>query len=399
MHFLKKTLLSLCFVAGSFQVHADASHDFADFKQRFNQKAAQAGISAATRQAFLQTAQPYQPAVKSDQSQAEFKKQLWDYLNATVSNSRIQEGKRLAKNHAHLLQAINKQTGVLPEVVLAIWGMESNFGSYTGKVPVVSALATLANQGRRQAFFEGELLALLKLIDNQDVPSINVQGSWAGGLGHTQFIPTTYSRYAVDFNRDGHRNLWQIPDALASTAHYLQAMGWQSGFTWGREVRLPADFNYLLANDKSMHPLSFWQAKGVRNLDGSALPNADIDARLFVPAGANGPQFLLYKNFDVIKRYNNADAYALAVLTLADKIRGKPGIITPWPTDAKRVTQNDIKIVQTALNAKGYDAGSVDGVWGQKTTRALQQFQHDNGLIADGFLTVSLYRQLITGIY
>lgn len=392
---MNRFLLAICLSGWGFV--AQAGFDL--WKQNFAQKAQSSGVSGELVQQFLIHAVPYERAITSDHSQAEFKKFLWDYLQTAVSATRVSNGQREFTANYALLADISLKTGVSPQIIAAIWGMESSYGSYTGKVPLLSSLATLAFDGRRTAFFESELLALLQLIDRGDVPSITVQGSWAGGMGMTQFIPTTYQRYAVDYNGDGYRNLWQKSDALASTGAYLQAMGWQAGYRWGREVQLPKGFDYYLANNKQLQKtLSEWRGLGITDTNGLPLPNEVILARLFVPAGQLGPKFLLYKNFDVIKRYNHSDAYALAVSLLSDRILGKPGLSTPWPNNAKKVTPNDIKLVQTALNAKGFNAGSVDGIMGNGTRRALQAYQAVNGMVADGFLTVDLYRQLITGI-
>ncbi len=391
---MKRRLTLFAALALAFSAHAD----FDSWKQQFSHKARNSGVSDALLQQFMLTAVPYERAVQSDKSQAEFKKFLWDYLSSAVSVRRVLNGRQQFIANRALLDDIAGQTGVSPQIITAIWGMETSYGSYTGKVPIVSALATLAYEGRRKAFFEGELLALLKLIEHGDVPSIDVLGSWAGGMGMTQFIPTTYARYAVDYNGDGQRNLWQKPDALASTAHYLAQMGWQAGYRWGQEVRLPDGFDYFLANDKKQwKSLSAWKALGITTVDGQPLTDKSLSARLFVPAGQFGPVFLLYKNFEVIKRYNNSDAYALAVGLLSERIAGKPGLQTAWPDNGKKLTTNDIKLVQTALNAYGFDAGSVDGIFGNGTRRALQAYQAKNRLVADGFLTVELYRKLITG--
>ncbi len=378
---------------------ASAQADFEAWKQQFAAKAASRGVSAPVVAQFLQTARPYEKAIRSDRSQAEFKKHLWDYLRSAVSASRISGGKKHFATQYPLLKQVASQTGVAPQIITAIWGMETSYGGYTGKVPLVSSLATLAYKGRRAQFFEAELLALLKLIDSGDVAGINVRGSWAGGMGMTQFIPSTYTRYAVDFNGDGHRNLWQKADALASTGHYLQQMGWQAGRSWGREVRLPNGFNYLLANDKRVRKtLAQWSALGLTTSSGQPLPREAATARLFVPAGQFGPKFLLYPNFDVIKKYNNSDAYALGVALLSERIAGRNGLKTPWPTNAKKMTSNDIKLVQTVLNSYGFNAGKIDGVLGNGTRRALQAYQFANCLVADGFMNAALYRKLVTGI-
>ncbi len=367
---------------------------FDDWKTEFYQKAANENISEQ-QLANILALTPYEKAITSDKSQAEFKKFLWTYLSTAVSDSRISTGRAKLSANQYLLNSVAEQTGVPPQIITAIWGVETGYGSYTGKVPVMRSMATLAHEGRRKAFFENELLTALKLIDRGHIPSFNVKGSWAGGLGMSQFIPSSYQRYGVDYDGDGVVNLWQTGDALASIGNYFAKSGWQSGYRWGKEVALLNGFDYMHANAERKS-LAEWQQLGVRNIDGTALPNEPISAKLFVPAGQYGPKFLLYPNFDVIKRYNNSDSYALAVGLLSDKIIGRAGLQTTWPSNAKKVTVNDVKIVQATLNANGFDAGKVDGVFGNGTRRALQAYQASKGLVADGFLTVELYRELVT---
>ncbi len=351
------------------------------------------GVSKPIMQSFLDNVTFYPKAIKRDKSQSEFKKFIWQYLDGAVSQTRITKGREKFNANSELLARIGKQIGVAPQYVVAIWGVESNYGSYTGKVPLISAMATLAFEGRRKQFFENQLLTTLKLVEAGDIPTINAKGSWAGGMGHTQFIPTSYVSYAVDFDGDGKRDLWNHNDALASTANYFIKKGWQKGLPWGKEVSLPADFDYLYANNrKDFKSLNAWQSLGVKSVNGGDLPNSEVVARLFVPAGASGPKILLYKNFDVIKRYNNSDSYALAVSLLADKIAGKTPLQTPWPrTQAKKVTKDDVYLIQNKLNEKGFDAGVADGKFGNNTKRAIQFFQQSKGLITDGFLTKSLF--------
>lgn len=370
---------------------------FSDWKRDFAGKALAAGIAEPLITEFVQKTQPYERAITHDNNQSEFKKFLWDYLSSAVSAQRVITGKAQYQQYTGLFDEISQQTGVPGHIVTAIWGMESNYGGFMGNVPIISAMATLAYDGRRRAFFEQELLAALKLISRGDLSSLDITGSWAGGMGHTQFIPSTYLQYAIDFNQDGRRDLWEANDALASAGFYLAEMGWQSGYTWGREVSLSTDFDYWLANNRSdWLSLSQWQSHGVRAVDGAPLPAVDIEAQLFVPAGRFGPKFLLYRNFDVIKRYNNSDAYALAVGLLSDQIAGRAPLSVAWPNNAKPVSSNDIKLIQQSLNSKGFDAGAVDGLFGNKTRRALQQFQQSKGMVADGFLTTELYRDVVS---
>lgn len=368
---------------------------FEQWKDNFIAQANTAGIPLKLLADFQQTVQFYPQAVNSDKSQSEFKKFLWDYLNSAVSATRVQQGqKKYAENHT-LLQQVAQRTGVSAQIIVAIWGMESSYGHFTGNVPVMSSMATLAYEGRRQRFFEKELIAALQLYEQGDIPSLAVKGSWAGGLGMTQFIPTTYQRYAVDFNGDGKRNLWHVADALASTGNYLSYMGWVDGYRWGREVSLSANFDYRLANDKKLwQSLNDWGQLGVKDAYDHPLPAENIQARLFVPAGQYGPKFLLYKNFDVIKRYNNSDAYALGVSLLSEQIAGRAGLVGKWPNNAKRLRKDDIKAIQWILNQRGFSAGAVDGIFGNTTRRALQRYQAANGQVADGFLSIELFREL-----
>ncbi len=373
---------------------AENFSSFADWKTQFHQTAANHNISES-QLAKLLALTPYEKAISSDKSQAEFKKFLWDYLSSAVSAERIAAGQAKLSTNQTVLDKVTRQTGVPQQIITAIWGIETGYGSHTGNVPVIRAMATLAYEGRRKAFFEKELLIALQLIDHGDIPDFNIKGSWAGGLGMPQFIPSSYQRYGVDYNGDGVVNLWQTGDALASIGNYLLKFGWQSGYTWGQEVTLVQGFDYLHANAEHKS-LSQWQALGVRDINGTDLPDRPIAARLYVPAGQYGPKFLLYPNFAVIKRYNNSDSYALAVSLLSDRLIGKPGLQTAWPDNAKKMTANDVKIIQTALNAYGFNAGKVDGIFGNGTRRALQAYQAANGLVADGFLTVDLYREIIT---
>jgi len=374
------------------------ARSFDDWRADFAEKARLQGISVSIL-AKLAKIKPYEHAIDNDNNQSEFGKFIWDYLNSAVSVSRVSNGQQKIRQYRQALAQMMRQSGVAPEFMVAIWGIESSYGRYTGKVPVVASLAALAFAGRRGDFFTEQLMTLLKLIDDGDVPRFDVSGSWAGGLGMTQFIPSSYEHYAVDFDGDGHRNLWQPLDALASTAHYLAAMGWHADGKWGREVNLPEGFDYLLANDrKTRLSLSEWSALGVTAIDGAPLPKDAILSRLYVPAGQHGPKFLLYHNFDVIKRYNNADAYALAVSVLSERIAGRVGIVGRWPNNAQRIDRQAVMRVQQALLDNGFDSGTVDGVLGNQTQRALQAYQAKNAMVADGFLSVELYHRLTATI-
>lgn len=388
-------ILAVISVAMLGQANAQHAQGFLRWKQDFLQRLESQRLPSRLLADFRQQVNYYPEAIDSDRTQAEFSKFLWEYLASAVSTSRVVNGQENYQQYAQLLAQVAKQTGVPAQIMVAIWGMETSYGHYTGEVPVFASMATLAYEGRRRAFFEAELIAALHLLNQGDLPSLSVKGSWAGGLGLTQFIPSAYTRYAVDYDGDGKRNLWQVGDALASTGNYLAQMGWTPGYRWGREVSLPKGFDYFLANDKNRwKSLSEWSALGVGDALGHALPDEPIPAKLFVPAGQFGPKFLLYKNFEVIKRYNNSDAYALGVALLSEQVAGRPGLVATWPKHAKRLSKSAIEMLQRQLNQQGFDAGPIDGLFGSATRRALQAYQAVNDQVADGFLTPALFEQI-----
>jgi len=279
---------------------------------------------------------------------------------------------------------VSAQYGVDPATIVAVWGVESDYGRVFGKRPLLQSLATLSCAGRRQPFFRGELLALLKLIDRGDLQAQGLTGSWAGAFGHTQFMPSTYARIAVDGDGDGRRDLvGSIPDALASTANYLKRAGWRSGEPWGMEVRVPAGFNASQAGRTQRRALADWRAQGVTALDGSVLAPANLpaDARaaLLLPAGNKGPALLVFRNYDAIYSYNAAESYALAIATLADQLRGGNGLATAWPTDDPGLGRDERRQLQTLLLARGHDIGAADGMIGTATRRAIQAEQQRLG--------------------
>lgn len=323
-------------------------------------------------------------------AQPEFTTPIWDYLAALVDRQRVDDGRALLQQHRDLLQRVSAQYGVDPATIVAVWGVESDYGRVFGKRPLLQSLATLSCAGRRQPFFRGELLALLTLIDRGDLQAQGLTGSWAGAFGHTQFMPSTYARIAVDGDGDGRRDLvGSIPDALASTANYLKRAGWRTGEPWGTEVRVPAGFNASQAGRTQRRALADWRALGVTALDGSAVvaPNLPADARaaLLLPAGSNGPALLVFRNYDAIYSYNAAESYALAIATLADQLRGGGGLATAWPTDDPGIGRDERRQLQTLLLARGHDIGAADGMIGAATRRAIQAEQQRLGwATADG---------------
>ncbi len=372
---------------------ADAG--FQQWIEVFRGRAISQGIDATTfGQAFRGVR--YDPdVIKRDRNQSEFTKTIWDYLDSAASDSRVENGKAALVKHRSQLDAIEARYGVEKEVVVAVWGLESNYGTFRGKNDVVQSLATLAYDGRRGAFFEQQLVAALKILQNGDTSPRNMTGSWAGAMGHTQFIPTSYLDYAVDFTGDGRRDIWadDPSDALASTAAYLAKFGWVKGQPWGVEVKLPANFDYALASRKITKTPGEWAALGVTAMNGADVPNHGAGA-ILLPAGGKGAAFMVFKNFAVIERYNAADAYVIGVGHLSDRIGGGPAIQASWPRGDRALTFDERQEMQRLLTAAGFDTQGVDGKIGPKTLDAVRAFQKSKGLAADGYASLTLLKAL-----
>ncbi|WP_407491912.1 lytic murein transglycosylase [Pseudooceanicola sp. MF1-13] len=332
--------------------------------------------------------------IKLDRKQSEFTKTTGEYLASAVSDTRVSTGRDKATAQRGSLNAIQAKYGVDKHIVAAIWGMETNFGSYRGNTHIPSALATLAYDGRRGSFFESQLIAALNILQQGDTTPDNMRGSWAGAMGHTQFMPTSYEAYAVDFTGDGRRDIWaeDPTDALASTAAYLDRMGWVSGQPWGVEVTLPSSFNFALATTNKYLP-SQWARLGVRAADGRTIPDHG-EARVLLPAGAKGAAFLVFKNFDVIKRYNNSDAYALGVGHLGDRIAGGGPLRGTWPAGERALKRAERQELQSLLTRAGFSTGGVDGMIGPNTVGAIRRYQERVGMIPDGHPSVDLLNRL-----
>ncbi len=361
-----------------------ATADFGQCGAGLKASAAAQGIPAESFDRFFDGVQPDMSVLPLLDAQPEFTTPIWDYLAALVDEQRIADGRALLATHRELLAGIARQYGVDAETVVAVWGVESDYGRVFGKRPLLSSLATLACNGRRQPFFRGELLALLKLLQSGDLRADGLTGSWAGAFGHTQFMPSTYARIAVDGDGDGRRDLvGSVPDALASTANYLKRAGWRSGQPWGVEVRLPDGFNAALAGRSKRKPLADWRALGVTALDGGVLAPAglpaDASAALLLPAGAKGPALLAFRNYDAIYSYNAAESYALAIATLADRLRGGSGLVAAWPTDDPGIGRGERRELQALLLARGHDIGGADGIIGASSRRAIQVEQQRLG--------------------
>jgi membrane-bound lytic murein transglycosylase B len=328
-------------------------------------------------------------------AQPEFTKAIWDYLDLLVSEDRIQNGRAILAKHKAVFDAVEKSFGVDRYIVTAIWGIESNYGTQVGQRSVVRSTATLACVGRRQDYFREEFLSALEIIAHGDVDPARMLGSWAGAFGPTQFMPTSFKKYAVDFDQDGRRDVVDsVPDLIASTANNLKKDGWVAGQTWGYEVVLPERFNFLLADRGRVMTIQEWLRAGITRPLGKAFPRLDDRAFLLVPAGAQGPGFLMLQNFRVIMKYNPAEAYALAIGHLADRMRGSEPFVQPWPRYERVLTRDERLELQQQLANRGYDVGTPDGQLGGKTRAAVRQFQAATGSVPDGFATAALLDRL-----
>jgi len=357
--------------------------------------AEQRGVS---RSAFEQAFAGYSFSSKlmeHTKSQPEFTRTVQDYIDRRVTNGQAQKGQSMRAEWAQTLAGAQQRWGVQPEVVLAIWGMETNYGGFMGGEHTVHALATLVEGNYRKDFFREELLTALRIISDGHVSANNMTGSWAGAMGHTQFMPSSFMRYAVDYNGDGRKDIWNsVQDALGSTANYLKEHGWRPGETWGYEVKLPQGFNFAAARQLDKAPISQWASMGIGRVSGRAFPRGSDMASLYMPAGASGPVFLLLPNFDVIKRYNNSNSYALAVGHLADRIIGGGSFATPWPSGDYALNKDQRAQLQGLLNRAGYNVGTPDGVIGPKTRAAVLAYQQAAGIPADGYISGKLLDRL-----
>ncbi len=343
------------------------------------------GVRPAVFDDALRGVRPIKRVIELDRRQPEFTLTFWKYLNNSVNQKRIDRGRALLQSHRALLEKVSRKYGVQPRFLVAFWGLESNFGTYTGTFPVVGSLVTLAFDPRRAGFFREQLLAALGLINDGHMTA-DVKGSWAGAMGNHQFIPTTYRDYAVDFDGDGKRDLWNsLPDIFASAANYLRRSGWDSRRTWGREVRLPEGFDFELAGLDTGKPMSAWQNLGVRRIDGRDLPGVEIDGSIVLPAGSAGPAFLVYRNYRTVLVWNRSIFYAIAVGHLADRLKGSGALLTAQPADEVALSRADVQDLQRRLATLGFDPGGSDGVIGPNTRKAIKAFQKSENLPPDGF--------------
>jgi membrane-bound lytic murein transglycosylase B len=372
-----------------------ASADFDTCLDGILEQAVREGVDRVIAERVLDQVEYLERVIELDRQQPEFTTPFADYLARRVTEQRIQQGRALLQKHRALLERVQAATGVSPAYLLAFWGLETNYGSYFGRMPVPSALATLACDPRRGEYFTGELIAALRIVEEGAIPLERMEGSWAGAMGHVQFMPSVFLRHAVDGDGDRRRDLWNsIPDAMMSAGHFLKSLGWDSEYRWGREVLLPAGFDYSLAGRTARRPLHDWRDAGVTDVSGRPVADLDIEAALLLPAGHQGPAFLVYDNFEAILGWNRSEFYALSVGHLADRIAGAPPLHTPPPADAPRLSRDQVIQLQATLNAAGFDSGEVDGILGPATRDAIRAYQQETGLIPDGFPSRTLLEKL-----
>ncbi|WP_416361477.1 lytic murein transglycosylase [Leisingera sp.] len=374
---------------------AAADLNFQGWIMAFRNRAIAQGVSAPVLDSAFSGVSYDAEVIRRDRNQSEFTKTIWDYLDSAASDLRVKNGKAALQAQRARLDQIEAAYGVEKEIVVAIWGLESSYGTFRGKMDVVRSLATLAFDGRRGAFFEGQLVAALKILQAGDVAARKMTGSWAGAMGHTQFIPTSYLDYAVDFTGDGKRDIWSDnpADALASTAAYLNKFGWVKGQPWGLEVSLPEGFDYTLADREIEKPPSEWAALGVKGLDGRPVAGHG-PAAILLPAGSAGAAFMIFENFAVLERYNTADAYVIGVGHLADRIKGGTPIQGNWPRGDRALTLSEREEMQQRLTRAGFDTDGIDGKIGPKTIGAVRAFQVAKGLTPDGYASLQLLQKL-----
>lgn len=368
---------------------------FSRWIDRFRSRARAAGIRDSVFDAAFRGVRYNANVIQKDRNQSEFTKQIWDYLDSAASETRVRNGREALRKHKRLLSEIEARYGVEAEVVAAVWGLESAYGTFRGDLPLIESLATLAFDGRRGRFFEQQLIAALKIIQSGDVAPARMTGSWAGAMGHTQFIPTSYLSYAVDFRGDGRRDIWSDDptDALASTAAYLKNFGWTKGQPWGVEVMLPRGFDYRQTGERIKKSPAEWAAMGVRDVKGAKVPSYGR-ASILLPAGAQGAAFMIFDNFHVIERYNTADAYVIGVGHLSDRIAGAGPLRSGWPRDDRNLRFVEKKEMQQRLTAKGFNTQGVDGVIGPNTIQAIRRFQSSVGMVPDGYASYEILRRL-----
>jgi len=379
-------ITNLGFIGAS---HAENSH-FETCVSGLQAQARTEGISEKTVSQVLGNVKHRQRIIELDRRQPEFTQSFSNYFNTRVSDLRIERGRALLQEHQALLSRIQQETGVSAQYLVSFWGLETNYGGYFGDWSVPDSLATLACDARRSKYFTQELFNAMRILDAGDISPEHMIGSWAGAMGHMQFMPSTFLRYAQDADGDGRRDLWgSIPDAMGSGAHFLQQLGWIPGLDWGQEVIVPDSFDYSLSGRDKTRSLAEWTELGITTISESTF-SPEQQVSLLIPAGYQGPAFLITKNFHIIMRWNRSEFYALSVGHLADRIAGAPALQRHPPSDDSKISREQVRQLQQDLSTLGIDAGPADGIMGSKTRQAISRFQQNTHRIADGHLDAEL---------
>ncbi len=367
------------------------AYEFERWKADFRAEALAQGIAPQVYDNAMRGVTLNAKVISLDGRQPEFSRPIWKYLESAVSETRVANGRKKLAAMGPVMQAIQQRYGVDAQVVLGIWGLESAYGAFYGDYSVIRSLATLAWEGRREKFAKEQLISALRILQRGDISAERMRGSWAGAMGHTQFIPTSFEAYAVDFTGDGRRDIWSddAHDALGSAANYLARHGWRLGEPAYAIVRVPRSVDYFELTAKNKKPVSYWAGRGVTRADGGPLPNLG-EAAIVLPAGARGPAVMTFHNFGVIRKYNNATSYALGVAHLGERILGAPPLNLSWPEDDRPLGRTERKTLQERLTALGFDTDGVDGILGPNSRKAIRNFQRSRGLPADGYASEAL---------
>jgi len=396
---MRQFIAGICLTLAALGWARAEAADFDAWLEGFRAEAAAAGIRAEVMDAAFAGLTINERVYELNDHQPEFTRAIWDYLDGALSDTRVRTGRDKIAEHGLLLSLIEEAYGVDAEIIVAIWGLETSYGAVLGGFDTIEALATLAFEGRRTGYGRAQLIGALKIIQNGYASREDLKGSWAGAMGHTQFIPTTYLAYAVDHDGDGRRDIWtNLGDVFASTANYLSASGYRQNERWGLEIVLPEDFDFALADIAVRKPVVEWAAMGLVSIQGESLISAfdpNMRSRIIAPAGARGPAFLVFENFEAILKYNRSTSYALAVALLSEEAAGRSGKVrAPWPREDRPLALQDRKALQQALAEKGYKPGPVDGIIGAVTRRAIRAWQKDNGLAEDGYASSTVLEKL-----
>lgn len=386
-HFLILKIIIICSLSPTLAHAVIANNNFEQCKANLAKRAEKKGFSSYITQTVIDDISPIEQVIKFDQKQPEFTQTFEQYIKARVTSYHVRVGKQKLKQHKELFDSLEKKYGIPRQYLMSFWGLETVYGKHKGKMSILNSLATLACDQRRSEFFTQELLDLFTLIETEQVTIKQLEGSWAGAMGHMQFMPSSFLKYGIDGDNNGKIDLWKSEvDALTSAAHYLNKIGWQSKERWGREVTLPKQFAFEKVDFDQYYPLSYFKQLGIKTVNNQPLSNYDIEAELYLPSGHRGPAFLLYPNFNVIMKWNLSKSYALSVGLLANKLIGANGLkLSKNQSKVKPYSIAQMKNLQSQLNTLEFELGEPDGVWGPKSRRAIRLFQLQHQLIADGY--------------